>query len=214
MKKIIGPIRRASIYGSVSYLGLVLINNSNLDLPSLWIAYLPMFIAVYALTQWLDRRFGWLTLQGQSPWINHYCCVCLLFQTEEFLSMKRISIRHSPNSKCGNRCKNNSCPCRELSLLPLVLRSLKTTCHGDWFQLSRFGSGSCLNSRNVIKSERCWKVYLDGIAVCAEHFHPFLHERERWWRGHAKAWDGWWLQSWVRLPVGWVLALSSFIGRR
>ena len=58
VKKIIGPIRRASIYGSVSYLGLVLINNSNLDLPSLWIAYLPMFIGVYALTQWLDRRFG------------------------------------------------------------------------------------------------------------------------------------------------------------
>jgi hypothetical protein len=36
----------------------VLINNSNLNLPSLWIAYLPMFIAVYALTQWIDRRFG------------------------------------------------------------------------------------------------------------------------------------------------------------
>ena len=58
MKKVVGPIRRASIYGSVSYFGLVLINNSNLNLPSLWIAYLPMFIAVYALTQWIDRRFG------------------------------------------------------------------------------------------------------------------------------------------------------------
>jgi hypothetical protein len=32
MKKVIGPIRRASIYGSVSYFGLVLINNSNLNL--------------------------------------------------------------------------------------------------------------------------------------------------------------------------------------
>ena len=62
MKKVIGPIRRASIYGSVSYFGLVLINNSNLNLPSLWIAYLPMFIAVYALTQWIDRRFGWFKL--------------------------------------------------------------------------------------------------------------------------------------------------------
>ena len=187
MKKIIGPIRRASIYGSISYFGLVLINNSNLDLPSLWIAYLPMFIAVYALTQWLDRRFGWLTLQeqfapNQSPLLGFP-----LYQTEESLSMKGISICHSPNSKCGNRCKNNSCPCRELSLLPLVLRSLKTTCHGDWFQLSRFGSWWCLNSRNVIKSERCWKVDLDGIAVRAEFFHPFIHERERWW-GHAKAW--------------------------
>ena len=58
MNKAIGPIRRASIYGAVSYLGLVLINNSNLVLPSMWIAYLPMFIGVYALTQWVDRRFG------------------------------------------------------------------------------------------------------------------------------------------------------------
>jgi hypothetical protein len=58
MNKAIGPIRRASIYGLVSYLGLVLINNSNLELPSMWIAYLPMFIGVYALTQWIDRRFG------------------------------------------------------------------------------------------------------------------------------------------------------------
>tara|TARA_B100001173_G_scaffold289537_1_gene279498 strand:+ start:1030 stop:1287 length:258 start_codon:yes stop_codon:yes gene_type:complete len=58
MKKVIGPIRRASIYGLVSYLGLVLINNSNLELPSMWIAYLPMFLSVYALTQWIDRRFG------------------------------------------------------------------------------------------------------------------------------------------------------------
>ena len=58
MKKVIGPIRRASIYGFISYFGLVLINNSSLDLPSLWIAYLPMFIIVYALTQWIDRRLG------------------------------------------------------------------------------------------------------------------------------------------------------------
>ena len=128
--------------------------------------------------------------------------------------MKRISIRHAPNGECGNRCKNNSCPSREFSLLPLVLRSLKTTCHGDWFQLSRFGSGGCVNSRNVIKSERCWKVDVDGIAVCAEHFHPFVDERERWWTGHAKAWNGRWVQSWVSLPVGWVLALSSYVGSR
>ena len=58
MNKAIAPIRRASIYGSVSYLGLILINNSNLELPSMWIAYLPMFVGVYALTQWVDRRFS------------------------------------------------------------------------------------------------------------------------------------------------------------
>ncbi|MEA5473819.1 hypothetical protein VB716_06245 [Synechococcus sp. CCY9201] len=58
MNKIVGPLRRASIYGLVSYAGLVLINNSELDLPNMWIAYLPMFIGVYVLTQWLDRKFG------------------------------------------------------------------------------------------------------------------------------------------------------------
>ncbi|QPN61420.1 hypothetical protein H8F24_01520 [Synechococcus sp. CBW1002] len=58
MHKIVGPLRRASIYGLVSYAGLVLINNSELDLPNMWIAYLPMFIGVYVLTQWLDRKFG------------------------------------------------------------------------------------------------------------------------------------------------------------
>ncbi len=46
------------IYGAVSYGGLVLINNAELDLPNMWIAYLPMFIGVYVLTQWLDRKIG------------------------------------------------------------------------------------------------------------------------------------------------------------
>ncbi|MCP9917755.1 hypothetical protein [Cyanobium sp. ATX 6F1] len=58
MNKFAGPLRRALIYGLISYLGLVLINNSELDLPNMWIAYLPMFIGVYVITQWLDRRFG------------------------------------------------------------------------------------------------------------------------------------------------------------
>ncbi|MEA5417151.1 hypothetical protein VB757_18705 [Synechococcus sp. BA-132 BA5] len=58
MKNIIGPLRRASIYGLISYAGLVLINNSELDLPNMWIAYLPMFIVVYVVTQWLDKKLG------------------------------------------------------------------------------------------------------------------------------------------------------------
>lgn len=58
MNKIIGSLRRALIYGGVSYGGLVLINNAELDLPNMWIAYLPMFIGVYVLTQWLDRKIG------------------------------------------------------------------------------------------------------------------------------------------------------------
>ena len=40
-------------FGTVS----VLINNSGLQLPSMWIAYLPMFFGVYVFTQWVDRTF-------------------------------------------------------------------------------------------------------------------------------------------------------------
>ena len=58
MNKVLRPLRRAAIYGSYSYLGLVVINNSGLNLPSLWIAYLPMFVGVYALTIWIDQRFS------------------------------------------------------------------------------------------------------------------------------------------------------------
>jgi hypothetical protein len=58
VKQIAGPLRRAVIYGLISYLGLVLINNSELNLPNLWIAYLPMFIGVYVMTQWLDKKLG------------------------------------------------------------------------------------------------------------------------------------------------------------
>jgi hypothetical protein len=58
MKKLIGPVRRALIYGLISYAGLVLINNAELDLPNMWVAYLPMFIGVFIATQWLDRKIG------------------------------------------------------------------------------------------------------------------------------------------------------------
>jgi hypothetical protein len=58
LKKLVGPLRRALVYGLISYGGLVLINNSELDLPNMWIAYLPMFAGVYFATQWLDKKFG------------------------------------------------------------------------------------------------------------------------------------------------------------
>ena len=45
--KQVGALRRAGIYFVVGYGGLVLINNSGLELDNMWIAYLPMFIAVY-----------------------------------------------------------------------------------------------------------------------------------------------------------------------
>lgn len=46
------------IYGLISYAGLVVINNSELNLPNMWIAYLPMFVGVYVVTQWLDKKLG------------------------------------------------------------------------------------------------------------------------------------------------------------
>lgn len=58
LKKIAGPLRRGLIYALISYAGLVLINNSELNLPNMWVAYLPMFIGVYVITQWLDRKIG------------------------------------------------------------------------------------------------------------------------------------------------------------
>ncbi len=58
MKELVGPVRRALIYGLISYAGLVVINNAELDLPNMWVAYLPMFIGVFVATQWLDRKFG------------------------------------------------------------------------------------------------------------------------------------------------------------
>ena len=61
--KAIGALRRAGIYGLLSYSGLVLIKNSGLELPYMWVPYLPMFVVVYLLTQWADRR--WLVRQQQ-----------------------------------------------------------------------------------------------------------------------------------------------------
>jgi hypothetical protein len=58
LKQIVGPLRRALIYGFISYLGLVLINNSELNLANMWIAYLPMFVGVYVVTLWLDKKLG------------------------------------------------------------------------------------------------------------------------------------------------------------
>jgi hypothetical protein len=58
VKELVGPVRRALIYGLISYAGLVVINNAELDLPNMWIAYLPMFIGVFVATQWLDRKIG------------------------------------------------------------------------------------------------------------------------------------------------------------
>ena len=42
----------------LSYLGLVLINNSGIETENIWIIYTPMFIGVYIFSRWLDSRIG------------------------------------------------------------------------------------------------------------------------------------------------------------
>jgi hypothetical protein len=55
MKDNLAIVRRIAIYSVFSYLGLILINNSEINLPNMWVAYLPMFIGVYLLTQLIDK---------------------------------------------------------------------------------------------------------------------------------------------------------------
>ena len=55
MKDNLAIVRRIAIYSFFSYLGLILINNSEINLPNIWVAYLPMFIGVYLLTQLIDK---------------------------------------------------------------------------------------------------------------------------------------------------------------
>jgi len=55
MKENLEIVRRVAIYSVFSYLGLVLINNSEINLPNMWVAYLPMFIGVYLLTQIIEK---------------------------------------------------------------------------------------------------------------------------------------------------------------
>ena len=57
MKGNLAIARRVGMYSVFSYLGLILINNSEINLPNMWVAYLPMFIGVYLLNQLIDRSF-------------------------------------------------------------------------------------------------------------------------------------------------------------
>ena len=56
--KQVGALRRAGIYFVVGYGGLVLVNNSGLELDNMWVAYLPMFIAVYFFSRWADAKIA------------------------------------------------------------------------------------------------------------------------------------------------------------
>ncbi len=42
----------------LSYLGLVLVNNSGYQLDNMWFVYAPMFIGVYVFSRWIDGQIG------------------------------------------------------------------------------------------------------------------------------------------------------------
>ena len=50
--------RRVLIYMVLSYIALVLVNNSSIEFENMWLIYTPMFIAVYLFSRWLDQRIG------------------------------------------------------------------------------------------------------------------------------------------------------------
>ena len=50
--------RRGLIYVILSYLALVLVNNSGLEYGNMWVIYTPMFVTIYILSRWLDSRFS------------------------------------------------------------------------------------------------------------------------------------------------------------
>ena len=77
----------------------------------------------------------------------------------------------------------------------------------------------CDQIRTMLEGWFCWTtVWLEAFPLCAVYiatvnwFYFFLPIRTALGcRGHAKAWNGRWMPSWIRLPIGWALALSSFM---
>ena len=51
-------LRRALIYTALSYIGLILVNNSNYELDNMWLIYAPMFVTIYIFSRWLDSKLA------------------------------------------------------------------------------------------------------------------------------------------------------------
>ena len=49
-------LRRVLIYTVLSYIGLILVNNSNYELDNMWLIYAPMFVTIYIFSRWLDSK--------------------------------------------------------------------------------------------------------------------------------------------------------------
>ena len=50
----------------LSYLGLVLVNNSGYQLENMWVVYAPMFIGVYVFSRWIDSKMDKKCKEGGS----------------------------------------------------------------------------------------------------------------------------------------------------
>ena len=59
-------IRKVLIYMVLSYLGLVLVNNSGYQLENMWVAYAPMYIGVYVFSRWIDSKMDKKGKEGVS----------------------------------------------------------------------------------------------------------------------------------------------------
>ena len=51
-------LRRVSIYMVLSYIALVVVNNTGYELPNMWVVYMPMFIGVYIFSRWVDAKLA------------------------------------------------------------------------------------------------------------------------------------------------------------
>ena len=49
-------LRRIGIYTILSYIALVIVNNSGYKLENMWLIYAPMFVAVYVFSRWVDSK--------------------------------------------------------------------------------------------------------------------------------------------------------------
>ena len=58
MFKKLPAARRVLIYMALSYIALVIVNNSTIEYENMWIIYTPMFIGVYVISRWIDSRLA------------------------------------------------------------------------------------------------------------------------------------------------------------
>ena len=90
-----------------------------------------------------------------------------------------------------------------ISLPSFDASSPKKLCFSQAVRPSYFKQGFGVNPCNLFRAISLFLLFVAYL---------FLPIRTiRGFRGQANAWKGVWIPSWIRLPIGWALALSSFI---